>query len=97
MASMWLGRVDDVCQDNINILWAMPTHIAAVFFIRKKYTWVKYYFLITAIIALILGVGFSWWPQKMNAAVLPVLGIIIFRGFCLFQILNHAKKPVVQG
>ena len=97
MASMWLGRVDDVCQDNINTLWALPTHFVAVFFIRKKLRWVKYYFLITAIIALILAAGFPWWPQSMNTAVLPILGIIIFRSYCLFQIRNHAKKPEVQG
>ena len=46
MTAMWLGRVDDVCSNNINILWALPTHIVAVFFIRKKYKWIKYYFLI---------------------------------------------------
>ena len=36
MAAMWLGRVDDVCRNNINIVWAFPTHLLAVFFIRKK-------------------------------------------------------------
>lgn len=97
MAAMWLGRVDDVCQNNINILWAIPTHIVAVFFIRKKYNWLKYYFLITAIIALILAIGFAWWPQRMNSAVLPVLGIIIFRASHLYQIRKHAEKPAVQG
>jgi hypothetical protein len=97
MALMWLGRVDDVCRNNINILWAVPTHIVAVFFIRKKYSWVKYYFLLTAILALVLGIGFPWWPQRMNSAVLPILGIIIFRGFHLFQIRKNAEKPAVQG
>jgi hypothetical protein len=96
MAFMWLGRVDDVCSDNINVLWALPSHIVAVFFIRKKFNWVKYYYLITAIVALILAAGFPWWPQRMNPAVLPVLGIIIFRGSYLFKIRNHAEKPVVQ-
>ncbi len=97
MALMWLGRVDDVCRNNINILWAVPTHIVAVFFIRKKYNWVKYYFLFTAILALILGIGFPWWPQRMNSAVIPILGIIVFRGFHLFQIRQHAEKPAIQG
>ena len=97
MSAMWLGRVDDVCRNNMNILWAVPTHIVAVFFIRKKYNWVKYYFLITAIIALILAIGFAWWPQRMNPAVLPILGIIIFRGFHIFQIRNHAEKPAIQN
>jgi hypothetical protein len=97
MAAMWLGRVDDVCSKNINILWAVPTHIVAVFFIRKKYYWIKYYFLFTAIIAMVLGIGFPWWLQRMNPAVLPILGIIIFRGLHLYQIRNHAEKSAIQG
>ena len=97
MTAMWLGRVDDVCSNNMNILWALPTHIVAVFFIRKKYEWVKYYFLSTAIIALVLVAGFPWWPQRMHPAVLPVLGIIIFRAFHIFQIRNYAEKPAIQG
>ena len=97
MSAMWLGRVDNVCRNNMNILWAVPTHIVAVFFIRKKYHWVKYYFLITAIIALILAIGFAWWPQRMNPAVLPILGIIIFRASHLFEIRKHEEKAFIQG
>lgn len=94
---LWLGRVDEVCRNNINILWALPTHLIAVFFIRKKTAWIKYYFLITAILAAFLLIGFPWWPQKMNMAVVPILGIIIFRSFNLFQNRNHAEKAIVQG
>jgi membrane protein implicated in regulation of membrane protease activity len=98
MTSMWLGRVDDVCRNNINIAWALPTHLPAVFFIRKKTSWIKYYFLITAIIAALLAIGFNWWPQTMNSAVLPILGIIIFRSFYQFQNRNHAENvPVPRG
>ena len=85
MAALWLGRVDDVCRNNINIFWALPTHLIAVFFIRKKAAWIKYYFLITAILASLLLIGFPWWPQRMNAAVLPILGIIIFRSYCIIS------------
>jgi membrane protein implicated in regulation of membrane protease activity len=98
MTAMWLGRVDDVCRNNINIAWALPTHLPVVFFIRKKRGWIKYYFLITAIIAALLVIGFNWWPQSMNSAVLPILGIIIFRSFCQFQNRNHAENtPVPRG
>jgi Domain of unknown function (DUF4105) len=98
MTAMWLGRVDDVCRNNINIAWALPTHLPAVFFIRKKTKWIKYYFLITAIIATVLAIGFNWWPQTMNPAVLSILGIIIFRSFNQFQNRNHAENiPVPRG
>jgi len=96
MASMWLGRVDDVCRKNINILWALPTHLIIVFFIRKKTAWIKYYFLTTAILALLLLAGFPWWFQRMNIAVVPILLLIIFRSFNLFQNRNHAEKTIVR-
>jgi hypothetical protein len=96
ITALWLGRVDDVCRNNINIFWALPTHLIAVFFIRKKAAWIKYYFLITAIFASFLLIGFPWWPQRMNAAVLPILGIIIFRSFCLFLKRNYAEKNIVR-
>jgi hypothetical protein len=96
MACMWLGRIDDVCRNNMNILWALPTHIIAVLFIRKKAVWIKYYFLVTAILATLVLVGFPWWSQRMNLAVLPILLIIIFRSVHLFQNRNHAEKSFVQ-
>jgi len=97
IAALWLGRVDDVCRNNINIFWALPTHLIAVFFIRKKALWIKYYFLVTAILASVLLIGFPWWPQRMNAAVFPLLGIIIFRSYSLFINRNDAEKNIVQG
>ena len=92
---LWLGRVDDVCRNNINILWALPTHIVAVFFIRKKATWIKYYFLATAVVAGILLIGFPWWFQRMNTAVIPILITILFRAVHLFLKRNHAEKTTV--
>jgi hypothetical protein len=96
MASVWLGRVDNVCRNNINILWALPTHLIAIFFIRRKAVWIKYYFLTTAIIATVLLLGFPWWFQRMNMAVLPLLGIIIFRSLHIYQNRSDAAKSSVQ-
>lgn len=95
MAYLWLGRVDDVCRSNINILWAWPSHVVIVWFMRKKAAWIKYYFLGTALVAFVLLVGFPWWTQRMNQAVLPLLGIILFRSFYLFLNRNHAEKRIV--
>ncbi len=97
MTYMWLGRIDDVCRNNINILWALPTHIIAIFFIRKKTAWVKYYFLVTAILTGLLLIVFPFGLQRMNTAVLPILVIIIFRSYSLYKNRSHAKKHTVQG
>ncbi len=96
MAYLWLGRVDDVCRSNMNILWALPTHLIIVWFMRKKAAWIKYYFLATAFLALVLAIGYPWWTQRMNPAVLPLLGIIIFRSVCLYQKPTHDEKHLVS-
>ncbi|HZZ74413.1 MAG TPA: DUF4105 domain-containing protein [Puia sp.] len=97
ITALWAGRVDDVCRNNINVFWALPTHLIAVFFVRKRATWVKYYFLVTAILASVLLIGFPWWPQRINTAVLPILAIIIFRSYLLFLNRNYAEKNIVRG
>ncbi|HZK62859.1 MAG TPA: DUF4105 domain-containing protein [Puia sp.] len=91
MLYLWLVRIDIVCRNNINILWALPTHIIAVFFLRKEPHWLKYYFLVTAIFAAILLLGFAWWPQQMNRAMIPLLLIIIFRSIQQYLKESHAK------
>ena len=95
IAYLWLGRVDDVCRDNINILWAVPTNVIVVFFIRKGRAWIKYYFLIISVIAAVLLIGFPFWFQRMNLAVVPILGIILFRSFTLFLNRFRAEKNSV--
>jgi hypothetical protein len=97
MAYLWIARIDDVCRNNMNILWAVPTHLIAIFFIRKKAGWIKYYFLGTAIVSAVLLAGFPFWWQRINIAVLPLLILIIFRSFMIYLNRKHAEKFIVQG
>jgi hypothetical protein len=91
MLYVWIFRVDEVCRNNINIFWALPTHVAAVLFLRKNPSWLKYYFLSAAVIAGILLIGFVWWPQQMNSAVPVLLLLIILRSLHQFIKLRDAK------
>jgi Domain of unknown function (DUF4105) len=97
MTYLWIARIDDVCRNNMNVLWAIPTHLIAVFFIRKTAGWIKYYFLATAFVAMVLLIGFPFWWQRMNNAVLPLLILIIFRSFMIYLNRKHAEKSIVQG
>ncbi|HVM89088.1 MAG TPA: DUF4105 domain-containing protein [Puia sp.] len=81
IAAVWIGRVDTVCRNNINILWAWPTHVVFAFIIKNKNTWIQKYFLITAITSCILLLGWFWWTQELNNAIFPLLIIIIIRSF----------------
>jgi hypothetical protein len=80
---VWVGRVDSVCKNNLNVLWAWPTHIFVVFLSKKKHTWIKNYFRIAALVALLILLGWPWLPQQLNIAFVPLLIIIVQRGYLI--------------
>ena len=96
---VWIGRVDSVCKNNLNALWAWPTHIFVVFLSKKKHIWVKNYFRIAALVALLILLGWPWLPQQLNIAFAPLLIIIMQRGYLIK--IPPAKKlissPVADG
>ena len=66
---------------NLNILWAIPTHIIAVFAFIRQPRWLKYYFLLTAISQLLLLGGWFFLPQQMNPALLPMVLALMIRAY----------------
>jgi Domain of unknown function (DUF4105) len=74
---VWVGRIDSVCTNNLNILWAWPTHTVIVFLSKKKHLWIKNYFRIAALVALLILLGWPWLPQQLNIAFAPLLIIIM--------------------
>ncbi|MEO7314559.1 MAG: DUF4105 domain-containing protein [Ginsengibacter sp.] len=78
---MWFGTDHIMTKNNYNLLWAWPLNAVAAFYIHSKKKWVKIYYLVYAIFNLILlGVWF-FLPQLMNPALIPIIGILIFRSF----------------
>src|SRR5690606_6063550 len=41
---MWFGTDHRVARDNLNLLWAWPTHIYAAFVVNSKRKWLRNYF-----------------------------------------------------
>ena len=80
---MWFGTDHYVARNNYNLLWALPTHIAAAFFINKKGRVKSVYFLITFWISVMLLLTWFFLPQQMNPALLPIVCIIVLRSFHL--------------
>lgn len=70
---MWFGTDHELCRDNYNLFWALPTHIVFAFLVYKKRTIVKKYFRISAIICTIFVVVWMFLPQGMNIAFLPLV------------------------
>ena len=80
---MWFATDHVVCANNYNLLWALPTHLAAGFFIRTNRPWVRAYFRITAVLSVILLLAWAFLPQEMNNALLPIVLLIAVRSWNL--------------
>jgi len=77
--AVWLTRVDTVCSHNWNTLWALPTHAVMAFMRTKKKPWIKAYWIITSLLLAVLLIGWKWWPQEMNNALLPFVALLLLR------------------
>ena len=73
MLFMWFGTDHELCRDNFNLLWALPTHMLMSFFILKTRPFVKKYFGLTAILSALLLISLPILPQEMNTAFLPLI------------------------
>jgi hypothetical protein len=70
---MWFGTDHELCRDNYNLFWALPTNIIFAFTVFKKRPIVKKYFRIPAIISTVFVVSWMFLPQGMNTAFLPLI------------------------
>jgi hypothetical protein len=82
-----------VADDNLNIIWALPTHVLMAFFLLpSKYSnFTRKYFLITAMVSVLLIVSWIFLPQQLNPALIPLILAIALRGVGIY------KKAVKQG
>jgi len=78
---LWIIRIDDVCRNNYNLLWALPTHLPIAFFVFSKKDWVRRYFRLVFFLTILLAI--CWWliPQQFNAALVPILLLIALRAW----------------
>lgn len=87
---MWIGTDHLMTKDNYNLLWAWPTNVVAAFFIHSKKRPAVIYFFLYALLNLLLLICWFLVPQHLNPALMPVVGIIIFR--TLYYVFRQYKK-----
>ncbi len=80
---MWFGTEHAMCKNNFNLLWAMPLHLIVAPFLFTQKKWVGHYFRFTVFYTVALFLSWFLLPQQMNAALLPVLGIIGVRSLMI--------------
>lgn len=68
--------------NNLNILWAWPTHLIAVFLMLIKPVR-RYYMIIYGAVMFFVLLSFPFLPQSLHLATIPLMIIGIIRG-CLY-------------
>ena len=85
---MWFGTDHQLCANNYNLLWALPTHLIASFFLHKRLAWLRKYFLIVFILTVLLLVLWAFLPQHLNTALLPLVFLIALRSWMISRTEN---------
>ncbi len=78
---MWVGTDHNTTQNNLNLLWAIPTHAIGAFFTGSKKNRPVWYFRITTAACLLLVIGWFLLPQQLDPALIPWVLIIALRSF----------------
>ncbi len=76
---LWFVAIHQVTNVNFNLVWAWPTHLLVIPFISEKNNRLKIYMRVCAIVVFIVLLGWYYWPQDMNIALIPVLLTVVVR------------------
>lgn len=93
IVTLWAIRVDTVCRDNFNVMWALPTHFFVAFVVYLKRKWLQTYFRVVFGITLLFTLCWFFIPQQINPAVVPLLGIILIRSYFRGNLPVKQRKP----
>lgn len=86
MALLWFATDHSATKDNLNLMWALPTHL--LFFWRRTRTEVtEIYFTAAAILAAIALAFWKFLPQELPLAAMPLAGLVVVKGMW-----RHWKK-----
>jgi hypothetical protein len=74
-------------QWNFNILWALPTHFVMAFLVPQavRKPWVRTYFLITLVLAIVMIVGCKILPQKFLFANIMLAAVYAIRSYSIYR------------
>lgn len=91
---MWFGTDHALCANNYNLLWALPTHAVAAFFVHKKGGRATTYFRIVFWLTVVLVAAWVFLPQHMNPAFLPLVITIALRAWIIAKQKTDARQRV---
>jgi len=87
---LWFFTDHQAAANNVNILWALPTHVIAVAAFIKKPSWLSKYFLMVTVILVFLLVTRWIMPQQLNYSLIPIVVAMAIRAFTQYRLRRVA-------
>jgi predicted MPP superfamily phosphohydrolase len=79
IALLWFATEHTATKTNLNLFWALPTHLL-FFWRRNKSEFVENYFTGTAILAALMLIFWAWIPQALPVAAIPLVVLVVVKG-----------------
>lgn len=83
---LWLATDHRAAARNLNLLWALPTHLIAVFAFIKNPKWLEKYFLAVAVLSVLLLLMWGILPQKLHYSLIPLVASLGLRSYTQYWI-----------
>lgn len=86
IALLWFATDHHATRYNLNLIWALPTHLWGAWLILRRSRLSRYYFFVVAIINFGLIIFWITLPQNLHYAVAPIVLMLTLRAW------NEVKK-----
>ncbi len=91
---LWTATDHRAASNNLNVIWALPTHLLVAFALLKHRLWLKNYFLLTISLNGVLLATWAWLPQKLHYSLIPVVILLTIRSWVQYR-RNSRGMPAI--
>jgi hypothetical protein len=89
---LWTATNHQAAAKNFNLLWALPTHVVAVFAFGRQPRWLEKYFLFVTLLTGLLLICWPLLPQKMNYSLIPLVIAIGLRAYTQYRVRRQVMR-----
>ena len=91
---MWVGTDHMSFRHNVNLIWAMPLNLVAVFFMGNRNVKCKKYFFYYSILVLFIIPLIFILPEAINPTLYPLIILLSYRAWIIGR---NDKKTLKQS
>ncbi|MBX2965297.1 MAG: DUF4105 domain-containing protein [Cyclobacteriaceae bacterium] len=84
---LWVATDHRAAASNMNLLWALPTHVVVAFLLFKPRKWVKKYFTGVLFLNILLLITWAWLSQTLHYSLTPVVIALTMRAYVRFKLV----------